>query len=121
IAIDLSARAGGATMKQTAVASGSTAPSITGNVRIGGDNDVFDIADGKMTGNTSFGGGDNQLKLSGDAAYAGNASFGAGDDSVVMEGGSTFNGVADFGAGSDTLSIGGTARFTGTLANSAWL
>jgi len=121
IAIDLSANAGGATVKQTAVASGATAPSITGNVRFGGGNDVFDIADGKMAGSTSFGGGDNQLKLSGDAAYAGNASFGAGDDSFAMEGSSTFNGIADFGGGSDTLTIGGTARFTGTLANSAGL
>src|SRR3546814_13608887 len=93
IAIDLSANNGGATVKQTAVASGATAPSITGNVRFGGGNDVFDIADGKMTGNTSFGGGDNQLKLSGDAAYAGDASFGAGDDSFAMAGSSTFNAI----------------------------
>src|SRR3546814_5250543 len=35
IAIDLSANNGGATVKQTAVASGATAPSITGNVPFG--------------------------------------------------------------------------------------
>src|SRR3546814_107212 len=101
IAIDLSANSSGAIVKQTAVASGVTAPSIAGDIRFGGGNDVFDIADGKVSSNTGFGGGDNQLKLSGDAAYAGDTSFGAGNDSFAMAGSSTFNGVADFGGGSD--------------------
>src|SRR3546814_3035048 len=63
IAIDLIANNGGATVKQTAVASGATAPSITGNVRFGGGNDVFDIADGKMTGNTHFRSEEHQSEL----------------------------------------------------------
>src|SRR3546814_15159776 len=72
IAIDLSANNGGATVKQTAVASGATAPSITGNVRFGGGNDVLELADGKMTGTTSFGGGDNQHNLTGGHTQARN-------------------------------------------------
>ena len=68
-------------MKQTAVASGVTAPSIIGDVRFGGGNDVFDIADGSVKGNSFFGAGNNRLALSGDATYAGTARFGAGSDS----------------------------------------
>lgn len=121
IAIDLTANAGGATVKQIAVGEGKTAPSITGDVRFGSGDDVFDIADGTVKGNTSFGAGNNRLKLSGDAVYTGNATFGAGSDSFAMEGSSRFTGLADFGGGSDTLSIGGTSVFSGTLANSSGL
>ncbi|WOF41764.1 autotransporter outer membrane beta-barrel domain-containing protein [Sphingopyxis indica] len=121
IAIDLAANAGGATVKQVAVASGVTAPSITGDVRFGGGDDVFDIADGTVTGNTGFGAGDDQMKLSGDAAYTGDVAFGAGNDSLAMEGSSRFVGLADFGGGADSLTIGGSAVFSGTLANSAGL
>ena len=121
IAIDLSANGSGATIKQVAVADGKTAPSITGDIRFGGGNDVFDIADGKVTGNTAFGAGDNQMTLSGDAIYAGDAAFGAGDDALSLSGSARFVGLADFGGGSDTLTIGDSAVFSGTLANSSGL
>lgn len=121
IAIDLSANNGGATVRQTAVASGIAAPAIIGDVRFGGGNDVFDIADGSVKGTTFFGGGDNRLAMSGDATYAGTARFGAGNDVMSLAGTSVFSGLADFGGGSDALNIGGTARFSGTLANSSGL
>lgn len=121
IAIDLSANGNGATVKQTAVASGVTAPSIVGDVRFGGGNDVFDIADGSVKGNSFFGAGNNKLALSGDATYAGNARFGTGNDTMTLAGTSKFTGLADFGGGTDTLTIGGTSIFSGTLANSQGL
>lgn len=121
IAIDLSANGGGATVKQTAVASGVTAPSITGDVRFGTGNDIFDIADGSVKGNSYFGAGDNRLALSGDATYAGNARFGSGNDTMALTGTSVFTGNADFGGGTDILSIGGTARFAGQLTNAQGL
>ncbi|HWW57431.1 MAG TPA: autotransporter domain-containing protein [Sphingopyxis sp.] len=121
VAIDLSANAAGATVKQTAVASGIAAPSIVGDVRFGGGNDVFDIADGSVKGNSFFGTGNNKLALSGDATYAGNASFGGGNDNMTLAGTAKFTGAVDFGGGTDTLSIGGTSIFSGTLANSQGL
>lgn len=121
IAIDLSANGTGATVKQTAVASGITAPSIVGDVRFGGGNDVFDIADGSVKGDTFFGAGNNTLALSGDATYDGETRFGAGNDTMTLAGTSKFGGVADFGGGSDTLSIGGTSIFSGSLRNSQGL
>lgn len=121
VAIDLSANMGGATVKQTAVAAGVTAPSIAGDIRFGGGNDVFDVADGTVKGNVSFGAGANQMKLSGDAVHSGNISFGSGADSVTLEGTASFAGAADFGGGADTLTIGGTSRFEGTLANAQGL
>lgn len=121
IAIDLSANGNGATVKQTAVASGIAAPSIVGDVRFGGGNDVFDIADGSVKGNTVFGAGNNRLAMSGDATYAGKASFGSGNDVMALTGTSVFSGTADFGGGNDTLTIGGTSRFSGNLLNSQGL
>jgi hypothetical protein len=121
IAIDLSANTTGATVKQTAVAAGVTAPTIVGDVRFGGGNDTFDIADGSMKGDTFFGAGNNKLALSGDATYDGEARFGGGNDTMTLVGTSKFGGVADFGGGSDTLSIGGTSVFSGGLRNSQGL
>lgn len=121
VAIDLSANNGGATVRQTAVASGVAAPTITGDVRFGGGNDVFDIADGTVKGTTYFGAGNNRLTMSGDAIYTGTARFGSGNDTMALSGTSVFSGAADFGGGSDTLTLGGTSRFSGTLANSSGL
>lgn len=121
IAIDLSANNGGATVKQTVVATGIAAPSIVGDVRFGGGNDLFDIADGTVKGNSFFGAGNNRLSLSGDATYAGNASFGGGNDAMTLAGTSVFSGTADFGGGSDTLSIAGSSRFSGKLLNAQGL
>ncbi len=117
VAIDLSANNRGARVGQTVVASGVAAPAITGDVRFGAGNDVFDIADGTMTGNSSFGAGANQLLLSGDAAYAGKASFGAGNDIVSLSGTSTYSGDIDFGGGSDRMTVNSGAKFTGGLLN----
>ncbi|MBO9498038.1 MAG: autotransporter domain-containing protein [Novosphingobium sp.] len=119
IAIDLSANTAGATVRQTAVASGFAAPSITGDIRFGSGNDVLDVADGTVTGNVSFGDGNNGFALSGDAVFTGKALFGTGNDTLTLAGTSVFNGVADFaGGGNDTLTLNGTSWFKGTLANS---
>ena len=121
VAIDLSANAAGATVKQTVVAASFAAPSIIGDVRLGTGSDTLDIADGKLTGNVSFGGGDNDFLLSGDAVGAGKLTFGAGADSITLSGTSIFNGAVDFGGGADTLTIGGTSGFSGQLTNAAGL
>jgi hypothetical protein len=117
VAIDLSARAGGATVRQNAVASGVAAPSIKGDVRFGGGADTFEIADGSVEGTATFGGGANRLTLSGDATFAGTAVFGNGADAVSLAGTAAFSGAIDFGGGADTLTIGGTARLSASLAN----
>lgn len=119
IAIDLSGATGGATIRQTAVASGATAPAIVGDVRLGGGNDILELADGTLAGNVTFGGGSNTLGLSGDAAQSGNVVFGAGNDTVSLAGSSIYAGTMDFGGGADVLNLAGTARFSGAIANSA--
>ncbi len=119
VAIDLSANNTGTIVRQTVVAAGITAPAITGDIRFGGGNDVFDVADGTVTGTARFGAGNNRLALSGDAAMTGGATFGAGNDAMTLAGTSSFAGSADFGGGNDTLTLAGTARFTGRLANAA--
>ncbi|WP_106638923.1 autotransporter outer membrane beta-barrel domain-containing protein [Allosphingosinicella vermicomposti] len=115
-AIDVSLNGTGVTIRQNAVTTGN-APQIIGNVRFGGGDDVFDIADGTVTGNTTFGAGANRLALSGDAAYTGNATFGAGVDTITMAGTSRFAGDINFGGGADTMTLAGTSSFTGRISN----
>ena len=121
VAIDLRANNRGARVAQTVVASGVAAPSITGDILFGSGNDLFDVADGSVTGSASFGGGANQFQLSGDATYAGKASFGAGGDRITLGGTSSFTGDVDFGGGADALSLGGSAKFKGALSNAQGL
>lgn len=119
IAIDLSAAAAGVTIRQTAVAAGITAPAIVGNILLGNGADVFDVADGAVTGDTSFGGGADTLKLSGDAVYTGKALFGTGGATMSLAGTSKFVGTADFGGDAGTLAIGAGTLFSGRLDNAA--
>jgi uncharacterized protein with beta-barrel porin domain len=121
VAIDLSASSSAVTITQPVAASGATAPSIKGDVRFGSGNNSFVIADGTVTGNTSFANGDSNVALSGDAAYTGDVAFGQnGTKTLSLANTSTFVGSADFGGGLalGQLSISDTASFTGTLDNS---
>jgi hypothetical protein len=119
IAIDLSAASQGVTIRQLQVGAGFEAPTITGDVLLGQGNDVLSLADGKLTGNVSFGGGNNTLALSGDAVQAGRVTFGAGADKVTMEGSSRYSGAMDLGGGADTLKLSGSAVFSGSLLNAS--
>jgi hypothetical protein len=121
VAIDLRANGAGATVRQVAVASGVTPPSIAGDILFAGGADTLDLADGGYAGKVSFGAGNNRLALSGDATFNGRATFGGGNDAVALAGSSVFTGVADFGGGADTLTIGGTAKFSAALANAGGL
>lgn len=118
IAIDLSANTGGATIRQTVVASG-TAPSIVGDVLLGSGNDKLELADGTLKGAVQFGAGNNALTLSGDAIHTGNVTFGSGSDAMGLSGTSQYQGVADFGGGADALTLSGTSVFAGTLVGAA--
>jgi hypothetical protein len=117
VAIDLAAVSGGATVKQTQVASGIAAPSITGDVRLGIGNDLFDVADGTVKGSVYFGAGANTMKLSGDAVHTGQAVFGSGPDVLSLTGSAKFDGTVDFGGGADSLTLAGTSVFAGKLLN----
>ncbi|CCA90908.1 autotransporter outer membrane beta-barrel domain-containing protein [Novosphingobium sp. PP1Y] len=117
IAIDLSSATSGVTVKQTQVASGYDAPSIVGDVKLGSGDDRFELADGSLNGNVSFGTGSNTMALSGDAAQTGNVAFGGGSDTMSLAGSSTFLGTVDFGGGADVLTLAGTSRFSGSFAN----
>jgi hypothetical protein len=117
LAIDVSNNVSGVTIRQTQVGAGIAAPSIYGDVRFGSGNDVFDIADGTVTGNVNFGAGSNTLKLSGDAVQSGNVVFGSGSDVMTLAGTSRFSGKVDFGGGADTLTLTGSSVFSGSLAN----
>ncbi len=97
VAIDVSARTADSIVRQTVVAAGVSAPTITGDIRFGSGNDLLELLDGGLAGDVLFGAGTNRLTLAGDAVMVGNA---------------------DFGGGAGTLSLAGTAAFSGRLANS---
>ena len=121
VAIDLSANSAGATVRQTLVGTGITAPTIEGDIRFGTGNDVLDLADGGYKGTTTFGDGADKLAMSGDALFEGTARFGAGADQLTLANSAVFSGLADFGGGADVLTIANSARFSGTLANAGSL
>jgi hypothetical protein len=121
IAFDLRANGAGVTVKQLAVATGVSAPIINGQMLFGNGNDLFDIADGAVTGTAKFGGGNNSLSLSGDAVLEGAVEFGAGADTLQLAGSSRLNGNVNFGGGSDVLTLSGTSIFSGELSGSAGL
>ncbi|MEE4154746.1 MAG: autotransporter outer membrane beta-barrel domain-containing protein [Erythrobacter sp.] len=116
IAIDLSANTAGAIIRQTAVASGAAAPSISGDIRLGSGADLVDLADGTTTGKVTFGGGIDRMNLSGDAAFTGSAVFGGEADRLELAGSSRFAGLADFGGGAGALQLAGSSVFSGSLA-----
>jgi hypothetical protein len=92
VAIDLSARNGDSIVRQTVVAAGVTAPTITGDIRFGSGSDLLELADGGFAGNVSFGAGTNRLVMSGDAVMVGNADFGGGEGIFSLAGTSAFSG-----------------------------
>jgi hypothetical protein len=121
VAIDLSANTSGATVRQTQVGSGFTAPSIVGDIRFGSGSDLLDLADGSFKGLVHLGGGANRLTLSGDAVHAGNVVFGAGNDTMTLAGTSGYVGIIDFGGGIDALTLSGTSVLVGKVTNSTGL
>lgn len=88
IAIDLSENNDGATVRQFG-REDAAAPSITGDVRFGSGNDVFDIAGGTMSGRLDFGGGADNLILSGDSVFRGTL-VGAAGAAINVNGGALF-------------------------------
>ncbi|QNE05662.1 autotransporter domain-containing protein [Croceicoccus marinus] len=118
IAIDLSAAAGNATVRQTQVAADHAAPVIKGDVLFAAGNDLLDLADGALTGDVSFGAGNDVLRLGGDAVHSGKVLFGSGSAEMNLSGKSFFTGSADFGGGTGVLSLADSAAFSGSLANS---
>ena len=113
VAIDLSARTGDSTIRQTVVGAGISAPSITGDIRFGSGSDLLEVADGKVAGNVSFGAGINRLNLSGDALFSGNADFGGGAGFLNLANTAVFSGRL---LGAQNLAVGvsgGTLVVTG--------
>ncbi|MXO61179.1 autotransporter domain-containing protein [Altererythrobacter salegens] len=121
VAIDLSANTSGATVRQTEVGTGHTAPSMTGDIRFGSGNDKLEVLDGNFNGNVLFGGGNNTLSLAGDAVQAGKVGFGAGNDTMTLTGTSAYSGTIDFGGGDDLLTLAGSSKLSGKLINSGGL
>lgn len=118
VAIDLTAVTAGATLRQTAVGAGIAAPVIDGDVLFGSGSDLFEIADGKVSGTVDFGTGQDRLTLSGDAQFAGTVKFGAPGAAVSLAGSSAFAGQTDFAGGAATLSLSDKAAYAGRLTGS---
>jgi hypothetical protein len=118
IAIDLSANNGGATVRQTVVAAGVTAPLIEGDLRFGTGIDTLDLADGSYKGTAYFNDGADRLVMTGDATFTGTARFGTGADTLSLANTALFSGTADFGGDAGVLTLANAGRFTGRLVNS---
>ncbi|GAB5348255.1 autotransporter outer membrane beta-barrel domain-containing protein [Alteriqipengyuania sp. 357] len=118
IAIDVSSVTSGATVRQTVVASGVTAPTITGDILFGTGSDRLEIQDGGVTGTVTFGAGDDAFLLSGDAAFAGRVNLGGQADTMSLSGTSSFSGKADFGGGAASFTMADKSVFIGSFIDS---
>lgn len=118
MAIDLSANSSGITLTQALASSTASAPSITGDVRLGSGNDVLTVSAGRITGNVSLGAGNDSMALSGSSSLTGDLSFGSGTASLTLADTAALTGAVDFGGGSGTLTLGGTSSLTGAIGNS---
>lgn len=115
VAIDLSARSSGASIMQMEVDANAESPAIIGDVLFGSGDDTFDIADGTVTGQTTFSSGIDRLLLSGDAVYSGLVEFGGQADRLELSDTSRFSGEASFAGGAGRLNIADQAVFAGRL------
>lgn len=116
-AIDLTANSSGVTLTQTAASATATAPSITGDVRLGLGNDVMTVSAGQITGAVDLGAGSNQLSLSGASALTGDVKLGGTGSALSLANTSTLTGSVDFGGGASTLTLSDSAVLTGALLN----
>lgn len=116
-AIDLTANSSGVTLTQTAASATATAPSITGDVRLGSGNDVMTVSAGQITGAVDLGAGSNQLSLSGASALTGDVKLGGTGSALSLANTSTLTGSVDFGGGASTLTLSDSAVLTGALLN----
>lgn len=117
IAIDLSANSSGITLTQAAASSTATAPTITGDIRLGSGNDALTVSAGLITGDVSLGAGNDSITLSGSSSLTGDVSFGTGTNSLTLADTAAVTGDVDFGSGAGTLTLGGTSSLSGVIAN----
>jgi uncharacterized protein with beta-barrel porin domain len=119
IAIDMSANSSGITLTQALASSTATAPSITGDVRLGSGNDIVTVSAGTITGDVNLGTGSNSLSLSGASTLTGDVALGGSGSRLSLSGTSQINGGVDFGGGSSTLTLSDTAALNGAISNAA--
>ncbi len=118
VAIDLSTVSSGATIRQTAVGSGVAAPAIEGDIRFGSGNDVFEIADGKVSSHVTFGSGQDRFDMSGKAQFSGRVDFGGQANEMTLTGNASFVGQTDFGGGTAAVTLSRKASYTGRFVGS---
>ena len=115
VALDFSAGSQNVAVTQQAPSSGTTTPSISGDILFGSGNDTLAVSDGTVTGNVSFGSGADAMTLSGSAVFTGNAAFdNASGGSLSVGGGASFTGLLTQAGGTAINVAGGTLTLTNT-------
>ena len=117
IAIDLSANGSGVTISQALASATATAPSITGDIRLGAGGDVLTVSAGSITGDLAMGAGDDRVALSGTSNLTGNIAFGVGSATLSLADSATITGGVDFAGNAATLTLGGTSALSGAVTN----
>ena len=115
VALDLSTGSQAVTVTQAAPSSGTSVPSITGDILFGSGNDTLAASAGKISGNVSFG-GTGTIALSGTATLTGNADFGNHAGLFSLGTGSAFTGALNNAGGVALTVAGGTLSLSNTGA-----
>ncbi|MDO8900671.1 MAG: autotransporter outer membrane beta-barrel domain-containing protein [Phenylobacterium sp.] len=109
VALDLRANTTGVTVRQSANASETVVPTITGDVLFGSGPARMELLAGQMTGALAFGGGADNLTLNGGATYWGALSDAGGGLAITVGNGrltTTNTGALSL----DSLSLGSDAK-----------
>lgn len=125
VAIDLSANTSGVTITQYSPEDEDedeeelVTTSITGDIRTGSGNDLIEVSDGEIRGDSFLGAGDDTVRLTGDAVYGGDISFGAGQGTLSIADEVSARGNLDFADQTGSVSITGAGSFRGTITGGA--
>jgi hypothetical protein len=89
---------------------------ITGDILTGSGDDLLDISDGQVRGDSFLAEGNDTVRLSGDALYNGEIRFGSGTGSLFVSDEAQMSGLLDFADNIGTVTIDGEGSFRGEIA-----
>ncbi len=127
VAIDLSANTSGVSIVQFSPEDEDEdeeeliTTSITGDILTGAGNDLLDVSDGQVRGDSFFGAGDDEVRLTGDSIYRGDIDFGTGTGSLSIADEAVLRGELEFNEQPGILAITGSGSFRGEIEGGSQL
>ncbi|KWV91074.1 hypothetical protein [Erythrobacter sp. YT30] len=122
VALDLSSNTSGVTITQFSPPDEDEdeeeliTTAITGDILTGSGDDLLDVSDGQIPGDSFFGSGDDRVLLSGDAIYSGDIDFGEGLATLDIDDEATMSGAIEINNQIGAITIAGDGAFRGQIS-----